>query len=200
VATNETGEKSEPAEPKKPARKRIAKGAAKIALQNGEAPKTFWATSGYKGISRIDHEKRKTHGWYVRVSFSGQMHSRFFSDSVHGGAQKALGKAVRMRNQIEREIGKPRSDRVISASRTRNKSGILGVQRVNKGAGGAWQVTWSPAPNVLQRTSVSIAKYGDEEAFKRACRIRRQKERAVFGGVISPEEVPVPPVAQAENA
>lgn len=171
-----------------------AQRAAKADGTNAEERKTFWAQSGYKGISRIDHEKRNTHGWYVRVSFGGVMYSKFFSDNVHGGPQKALNKAVKHRNQTEREIGKPRTDRVISAAKARNKTGILGVQRINKGAAGAWQVTWSPAPGELKRTSVSVAKYGEEEAFKRACRIRRQKERAVFGGVISRDEVALPEV------
>jgi hypothetical protein len=120
------------------------------------------------------------------------MYSKFFSDSVHGGSQKALARAVKHRNLTEKEIGKPRTDRVISAAKARNKTGVLGVQRINKGAAGAWQVTWSPAPGVLQRTSVSVAKYGEEEAFKRAVRIRRQKEKAVFGGVISKDEISLP--------
>jgi hypothetical protein len=38
------------------------------------------ATSGYKSISRLDHPKKRTHGWYVRVVFQGEIHAHFFSD------------------------------------------------------------------------------------------------------------------------
>jgi hypothetical protein len=60
------------------------------------------------------------------------------------------------------------------------------VQRIIKGNHEAFQVTWSPEPNVVSRTSVSIAKYGEEEAFRRACRIREKKERALYGKAVMP--------------
>jgi hypothetical protein len=60
------------------------------------------ARSGHKGISRIDHKKRNTHGWYVRVTFQGKTHAKLFSDSVHGGEEKALQRAIRYRNNSKK--------------------------------------------------------------------------------------------------
>jgi hypothetical protein len=71
------------------------------------------ARSGHKGISRIDHKKRNTHGWYVRVTFQGKTHAKLFSDSVHGGEEKALQRAIRYRNKLEKEVGRPRTDRTV---------------------------------------------------------------------------------------
>lgn len=156
--------------------------------------------SGHKGISRIDSETNKTHGWYVRVQYLGTTHAKFFSDSAHGGEQKALQKAVKHRNSIERELGKPRTDRTITAVSSRNTSGVQGVKRVAKAGGYAYEVTWSPAPGQVHRTTVSIKKYGEDEAFRRACRIRQQKEREFYGGLMLREIPPTPPLPAGQSA
>ncbi|HEX8551664.1 MAG TPA: hypothetical protein VF681_08935 [Abditibacteriaceae bacterium] len=144
--------------------------------------------SGYKGISRVDNPKRNTYGWSVRVTKDGKTLCRFLSDSVHGGEQQALRKAVRARNALEREVGRPRTDRVIMPPRAKktagNSTGVVGVNRISVGAQGSFEVTWAPEPGKLARTKISIAKYGEEEALRRAMRLRRRKERALFGTVI----------------
>jgi hypothetical protein len=150
-------------------------------------------SSGHKGISRIDSAKNNTHGWYVRVQYRGETHAKFFSDSAHGGQKKALAKAVRHRNDIEKELGKPRTDRTITVGSARNNSGVQGIKRINKGNGHAYEVTWSPVPGVIQRTTVSIKKFGENEAFRRAIRIRQQKERLYFGGLITQNWPTTPP-------
>ena len=155
--------------------------------------------SGHKGISRIDSTKNKTHGWYVRVQFLGKTYAKFFSDSSHGGRQKALSNAVKHRNQIEKQLGKPRTDRTVTAKNSRNRSGVQGVKQVQKGKAQVYEVTWSPSPGTVDRTTVSIRKYGEEEAFKRACRIRQQKERMFYGGTLLKEIPPVPPTAEEDD-
>ncbi len=155
--------------------------------------------SGHKGISRIDSEANKTHGWYVRVQYLGTTHAKFFSDSAHGGEQKALQKAVKHRNSIERELGKPRTDRTVTAVSSRNTSGVQGVKRVAKAGGYAYEVTWSPAPGQVHRTTVSIKKYGEDEAFKRACRIRQQKEREFYGGLMLRDIPSTPPLPTGQS-
>ena len=148
------------------------------------------AKSGYKSISRIDTPGKRTHGWYVRVYFNRTMHSKFFSDSIYGGAEEALQEAIRHRDEIERKIGKPRTDRHVVTASPRNQSGVIGVQRKIKRSRSrhgkmtecdVYEVTWNPAPNVVRRTSVSIDRYGETEAFKKACAIRLQKEREMYG-------------------
>lgn len=141
-------------------------------------------SSGHKGISRVDHLKRNTHGWLVRVSWRGEMHSRFYSDGAHGGKEIALGKAILYRNRLEKQLGKPRTDRTVMMQHQRSDTGVLGVHRVLKEGAPVFEVTWSPEPNIVKRTSVSIRKYGEDEAFRRACVIRRRKEREVFGATL----------------
>jgi AP2 domain len=151
------------------------------------------AQSGYKGISRIDHAEKHTHGWYVRVCFDRKMHSKFFSDASNGGKEKALKKAVKYRNDLEKQLGKPRTDRIVVVSNSRNTTGVIGVQRTVKMAklkdgadltGAVYEVTWSPEPNVLRKTSFSIEKYGEEGAFRKAVELRQQMEKKVYGRII----------------
>jgi len=151
------------------------------------------AKSGYKGISRIDCPERKTVGWYVRVRLNNVTKSKFISDGAHGGKELALKKAVECRNQLEQEMGKPRTDWVIVGDNPRNNSGIVGVRRAvkkYKGKDGTihlnevYQVSWHAGREKKGQTSVSIKKYGEAGAFRRACAIRRQKEQEMYGKTV----------------
>jgi hypothetical protein len=146
------------------------------------------ADSGYKSISRIDVDEKKMHGWYVRVYFKNKMHAKFFSDSRFGGKDESLKEAVIYRNALEEKLGKPRSERTVVSLSPRNRSGAVGVRRRRKSAKRGnpdgyevFEITWSPAPGVMRRTSVSIDRYGEEEAFRRAVEIRKEKEREIYG-------------------
>jgi hypothetical protein len=164
----------------------------------GDCFKSKWiylmAKSGYKGISRIDQEERRTHGWYVRVRFGDTTHSKFFRDSAHGGKDEALKKAVQYRNQLEKDLGIPRTDNVVVIKNSRNKTGIVGIQRRIKrtrGKNGEWhasevyEVTWNAGREIMGKTSVSISKHGEAEAFRRACAIRRKKEQRMYGSTVA---------------
>lgn len=151
------------------------------------------AKSGYKGISRIDCPENKTVGWYVRVRLGNVTRSKFVSDHKHGGKDDALQRAVECRNQLEQELGKPRTDWVIVGKNPRNRSGVVGVRRAvkkYKGKDGriflneVYEVTWNAGREKRGRTSVSIAKYGEMSAFRRACGIRRQKEELLYGNAV----------------
>lgn len=157
------------------------------------------AISGHKGISRIDNAEKHTHGWYVRVCYDRRMHSKFFSDATKGGKEKALEAAIQHRNNLEAELGKPRTDRIVVVSNARNLTGVIGVQRVIKPGpkdpnrplkGIAVEVTWSPEPNVLRKTSFPVEKHGEEEAFRLAVEFRQAREVEMFGKVIQTE---IPP-------
>lgn len=161
--------------------------------ENSEV-KSMAASSGHKNISRIDHAKKYTHGWYVRITFGGTQHAKFFGDEAHGGRERALEKAVRFRNNLERKLGKPRTDRLVIANGTRSTTGIIGVHRRLKSGrtrtgkrtySDVFEVTWSPKPGVVARTTISIEKYGEREAFRRACGLRRKKEREMYGSPVT---------------
>ncbi len=151
------------------------------------------AKSGHKGISRIDCPENKTVGWYVRVRLGNVTRSKFISDKANGGKDAALVKAVECRNQLERELGKPRTDWVLVGTNPRNKSGVVGVRRTTKKYRGkdgtiyhneVYEVSWNAGREKRGRTSVSIAKYGEMGAFRRACAIRRQKEQEMYGNPV----------------
>jgi hypothetical protein len=147
-------------------------------------------TARWKGISRIDQPEKHTHGWYVRVRYAGQQVAKFFPDKLNGGQRKALAAAVSFRDETERAMGKPRTDRYVVGRSRRSRKSTVGVRKVLKAVTNAsgevrsspvYEVTWSPEPNVVQRTSVSIRKWGDREAYRRACGIRERKEQELYG-------------------
>ena len=149
--------------------------------------------SGYKGISRIDCPERKTVGWYVRVRLKNVTKAKFISDSKHGGKDEGLKRALECRNQLEEELGKPRTDWVVVGENPRNNSGVVGVRRAvkkYKGKDGTiylnevYEVSWNAGREKKGRTSVSIKKYGEAAAFRRACAIRREKEQLMYGEVV----------------
>jgi hypothetical protein len=74
-----------------------------VALQLLAGTGRRWLTNGTlaanagraKGISRIDHPARRTHGWYVRMYAQGKVQdARLFSDGRYGGASEALEAAL----------------------------------------------------------------------------------------------------------
>ncbi len=151
------------------------------------------AKSGHKGISRIDSPQKKMHGWYVRVRYNKQTKSKFVTDRQHGGREEALEAAVECRDEMERELGKPRTDWVVVGSNPRNRVGVAGVRRAvkkYKGKDGrvyeneVYEVSWNAGREQRGRTSVSIRKYGELRAFRMACAIRREKERQIYGEAV----------------
>ena len=64
--------------------------------------------TGYKGISRIDDDERYIHGFLVRVGWKGELVTKFVSD-----ASGNIEMAIKTRNQIEKSLGKPRTEKWI---------------------------------------------------------------------------------------
>ena len=143
----------------------------------------------YKSITRIDRPERGHLAWYVRVSFQGRLISKHFADRKHGGKRKALKAAITFRNQTEKELGKPRTDRMVVRCSPSNKSGVIGVRRTtkrsratqeNRPTGNFFEVTWAQTPGQIKRAAFSIDRYGEEEAFRRACKLRERKLRQIL--------------------
>ena len=153
------------------------------------------ADSGYKNVSRIDSPKKKLHGWYVRIQYKNQSFSKFFSDSRYGNRAAALEEAVEYRNQLEIKIGRPRSERLIIGTAARHPpTGVTGVRRIKRKEvkrgrryiRDVYEITWNSEPGKLTRTTVSINKYGEEEAFRRACEIRKRKMQEIYKATREP--------------
>src|SRR4030095_1261558 len=90
------------------------------------------AKSGHKGISRIDSEQKKMHGWYVRVRFNNETRSKFVTDRQHGGKEAALKAPLALRGGLGGGRGEPRTDWVVVGSNPRNSVGVAGVRRAVK--------------------------------------------------------------------
>ena len=131
-----------------------------------------------KRITRIDDPGRHGIGWYARVRYRGVTHSKYFADMSHKGTLSAFAKALKWRNAKEKELGKPRTDRIVNAT-PRNR--VPGVYQLKQ----SFVVAWSPAPGERRRAFVSIRRYGREEAYRRAVELRRKHEKAAYGRALS---------------
>lgn len=58
-----------------------------------------------KGISRIDQEEKRTHGWFVRIMRKGKIKTAFFADQSNGGKTKALSLARTHYQKLVRSSG-----------------------------------------------------------------------------------------------
>lgn len=62
-----------------------------------------------RGISRIDQDSTRTHGWFVRAGFHARQdgsyvprHSKYFGDATHGGKRRALQAAQAYLAKVDR--------------------------------------------------------------------------------------------------
>jgi len=149
-----------------------------------------------KGILRIDDPGKHGVGWYARVTYMGQTFAKYFADLSHGGTRKAHEKAVQWRDETEKAIGKPRTDRMFAAAGARSETGILGVYEQN----GKYVAAWTPKRGQTRRKFFSINKYGEQEALRKAINYRRAREREMFGRAVSnPSDAKSHPRAKARG-
>lgn len=142
-----------------------------------------------RGISRID--SGSTHGWFVRGYKNNKTYSKLFSDKKYGGKRKALIAAREFRTELVLELEKIRAakrPRRIVTTDSRNKTGVLGVCRLEKqGASGqiyaSYSVTWRPKPGIQKCTSFSVRKYGEKKALELAVNLRRAKMQVILSKV-----------------
>jgi hypothetical protein len=140
-----------------------------------------------KGVIRIDSDS--THGWQVRVYRYGKTYSRLFSDRKCGSKDEAFKHAVEYRERLESDVAEmPENEpkRRFIRHNKNNATGVLGVSRTYKvdrqgNRHEVYAVSWNPEPGTARGTSFSIKKYGEETAFKMACRLRYQKMKEIHG-------------------
>ena len=71
-----------------------------------------------RGISRIDQDSTRTHGWFVRVGYAADKkgtyrarHTKYFGDATHGGKKKGLEAAIKFVKGLTRK--KPAAPRKV---------------------------------------------------------------------------------------
>lgn len=119
-------------------------------------------------ISRVDHAAKNTFGYLVRVQRAGVLRTKFVSDSSAGGKRKALARARVVEAGLVTELeAQPKPKPRPSA---RNTSGVVGVSRSE----GYWQAHWRDDDGRRRVAKFSVAKLGDEKAFRLAKRARKE--------------------------
>lgn len=140
-----------------------------------------------KGVIRIDSDS--THGYQVRVYRHGRTYSKLFSDRKCGGKNESFKQAEVYRKELEAEVaampGSAPRRRLIQHNKN-NSSGVVGISRTFKRdrrgmKHEVYAVSWNPEPGTARGTSFSIKKYGEEEAFKLACKLRYEKMKDIYG-------------------
>ncbi|MDM8528885.1 hypothetical protein QUF58_11850 [Anaerolineales bacterium HSG24] len=137
-----------------------------------------------KGISRID--SKNTHGWFVRVYYARQTHSKFFSDRFNGGYDDALEAAKKYKEEYEeRHPESTKKQPFRNYPQINNKTGVNGVSetfsKTRKGIKIPYfSVSWCPEPGHMCTRKFSINKYGRDEAFAMAVSFRKEKEAEIM--------------------
>lgn len=134
------------------------------------------SNTGHKNISRYSG-KRAGKGLQVCVQWRKRFRYRRFPFSEYGYSYaKTLIAALEWRDEMEQELGKPRTERRILSS--------PGVYRSKDSYGNEyWVAQCSPALGESMRKCFSIRKYGEEKAHLLALSERCEMEEKYYGGV-----------------
>jgi len=131
----------------------------------------------YKNITRYEFYNKK--GWYIRVLWKGKHKSKIIKDKDHGGKQGALNEAVKIRNKMEIDLEKPRTERQITSNISN-----MGIQKVvrklRKGVYKAYTVFWSPEKGVNKKKFFNVKKLGDKKAKDMATKYRNEMVKKYY--------------------
>ncbi len=132
----------------------------------------------YKNLTRIEMGPKHRPGYLVRISWAKKTYAKYFADAAYGDRLGSLTAAVEWRDQIEREVGKPRTNRPVIGVAYSN-TGVIGITRTTKAGKPIFQVTWYE--NGRQRRRVfNIDHMGEQKAFKAARKMRTEVERQMI--------------------
>ena len=142
------------------------------------------------GVTRVDNEDSRTHGWLVTIQRRGVIFRKQFSDGVLGGKARSLAAAKAFRDEIVAKhppLSKREHAEILKKS---NKSGVVGVcrycasetgQKVDAEKRWFWVASWVLSDGRAKRIKFSVKKYGEEGAFKKAVKARRSAIREMAG-------------------
>lgn len=143
--------------------------------------KDYRKASG-KFIYRID-DLQMGHGWLLRVEINKEpLCQKSFRDNQYGSPQNALVEAQKEREKILKMHNIPYAEgRHFSKKiRSTNSTGVTGICRTD-----FYYHCYIPIqPNKRKTRKISIARYGEDLAFRLAVEWRREKEVEVYGGTM----------------
>ncbi|MGB8506966.1 MAG: hypothetical protein WCD76_01045 [Pyrinomonadaceae bacterium] len=133
-----------------------------------------------KNISRVEQERKRQFGWYVRVMRDGLTRQKFFSDFAHNGKSGALLRAIAFRDELVERYPKPEHGNLFNRLSVRNTSGHPGVSRTTQNKRGityhVWQAGWTlpDGRRVTRKFQFSEGGRSEREARQLAVRARRE--------------------------
>lgn len=142
------------------------------------------------GISRVDNEVSRTHGWLVTVQRRGVIYRKHFSDGVHGGKQKSFIVAKAYRDEVIAKYPPFSMREYSSIVKKNNRSGVVGVCRYcasetrdfpEEKQRWFWVASWPLPDGRRKRVKFSVKKYGEEGAFKMALKARKDALKQLDG-------------------
>jgi len=142
------------------------------------------------GISRVDNEVSRTHGWLVTIQRRGVIHRKHFSDGVHGGKQKSFAAAKGYRDEVITNHPPFSMREYSNIVKKNNRSGVVGVCRYcasetrdlpEDKQRWFWVASWPLPDGRRKRVKFSVKKYGEEGAFKMALKARKDALRGLDG-------------------
>lgn len=142
------------------------------------------------GVTRIDSEASRTHGWLVTIQRRGIIYRRQFSDGVLGGKTRSLAAAKAFRDEIVAKHPPLSRREHADIVKSNNKSGVTGVCRYCASETSLkpaaekrwfWVASWVLPDGRAKRIKFSVNKYGEEGAFKLAVKARRNALRQMAG-------------------
>lgn len=126
----------------------------------------------YKSITKLNTSQ----GYYVRVFYNKKVYKpQYFGAHTYGSWKKALEAAIKYRNKIEKEIGKPRTNKQILTVAWAS-SGHLGVMKLKRVGAPVFAASLI-VNNKRYYKSFPARKYGEEKALKMAIRQRKLFEK-----------------------
>ena len=94
--------------------------------------------------------------------------------SLCGGREAALAAALAWRNAKERELGKPRTERLVKGHDATSNTGIIGVARVTIQGRPYFRALWRDADGKMRRRWFSIDDLGEQQALRLAIAARKE--------------------------
>lgn len=139
-----------------------------------------------KGITRVDDDRKHSHGWKATVSRLSGRAQRLFGDKTHGSRKAAYEQAVAWVNEQFKKYPANRRVDYINFLRRNNRSGVPGVYRYpadgSDRPGAYWGTKWVVSPNTPpKQRKFSIAVYGESQAKWLAIQARIKGTEATIG-------------------
>ncbi len=143
-------------------------------------------------ITRMDYQN--THGWWIRIYKRSKVVShKLFTHNLYGGIRKSLVFAKQWRDkEVKRLKIVPGNNARWREHNKRNTSGVIGVHLGYKdteyGTYYKWMADFTNDEGDWRHISFSINKYGWEDSFWKAVRMRHSKVgKRIPGNIVVPK-------------